>query len=52
MSDIQNDLPETVIECLLEIETVATSTDGVADKRKPIVALAHRAERLIGVAPR
>ena len=32
MSDIQNDLPETVIECLLEIETVATSTDGEADK--------------------
>ena len=53
MSDLQNDLPETVIDCLLQIEIVATSTDGTdADRRGRIVALAHRAASLIGEAPR
>ena len=42
------DLPETVIDCLLAIEEAATSTDVEADKRKRIVALVHRAQRLIG----
>ena len=49
---MMTDLPETVIDCLLAIEEAATSTDVEADKRKRIVRLVHRAELLIGVAPR
>ena len=47
MTDDPKDLPETVIACLHEIEAVATSMDGEADKRKRIVRLVHRAESLI-----
>ena len=49
MTDIQHDLPETVIECLLQIGIVATSTDGTeAERRGRIVRLTNHAELLIG----
>ena len=53
MSDIKDELPKTVIDCLLEIGIVATSTDGTeAERRGRIVRLTNHAELLIGVAPR
>ena len=49
MSDIKDELPKSVLDCLEEIVFVATSTDGTeAELRGQIVRLAHHAELLIG----
>ena len=49
MSDIKDELPKTLIDCLEEIGLVATSTDGTeAERRGQIVRLTNHAELLIG----